>query len=164
MAHGGNQPRTCRRNLLALGADSETIHMATRSRKGDWWMSQNEYRGAGWTGAKRRAPKGCEPLGGEHQIVRCALNNRWLEEQGVPDMKAIWIVVALATLAPSGSPFGLAVSLTLGSLRAESPCLIGTALYNAPAAVAASKSAKPDRMDEAQRSQSRTQGGVGPGS
>ena len=139
MADGGNQPRTRRRNLLALGADPETVHMATRSRKGYWRMSQNE-------------------------IVRYALNNRWLEEQGVPDMKAIWIVVALATLAPSGSPFGLAVSLTLGSLRAESPCLIGTALYTAPAAVAASKSAKPDRMDEAQRSQSRTQGGVGPGS
>ena len=100
------QPRTRRRNLLALGADPETVHMATRSRKGYWRMSQNE-------------------------IVRYALNNRWLEEQGVPDMKAIWIVVALATLAPSGSHFGLAVSLTLGSLRAESPCLIGTALYGA---------------------------------
>ena len=46
-------------------------------------------------------------------------------------MKVIWIVVALATLAPSGSLIGLAVSLTLGSLRAESPCLIGTALYGA---------------------------------
>jgi hypothetical protein len=52
------QPRTRRRNLLALGADPETVHMATRSRKGYWRMSQNE-------------------------IVRFALNNRWLEEQGV---------------------------------------------------------------------------------
>ena len=62
------QPRTRRRNLLSLGADPATVHMATRSRKGYWRMSQNE-------------------------IVRCALNNRWLEEQGVPDMKAIWIVL-----------------------------------------------------------------------
>jgi hypothetical protein len=57
------QPRTRRRNLLALGADPATVHMATRSRKGYWRMSQNE-------------------------IVRFALNNRWLEEQGVPDMNA----------------------------------------------------------------------------
>ena len=62
------QPRTRRRHLLALGADPERVHMATRSRKGYWRMSQNE-------------------------IVRYALNNRWLEEQGVPDMRAIWTVL-----------------------------------------------------------------------
>ena len=62
------QPRTRRRHLLALGADPATVHMATRSRKGYWRMSQNE-------------------------IVRHALNNRWLEEQGVPDMRAVWIVL-----------------------------------------------------------------------
>ncbi len=62
------QPRTRRRHLLALGADPGTVHMATRSRKGYWRMSQNE-------------------------IVRYALNNRWLEEQGVPDVRAIWIVL-----------------------------------------------------------------------
>ena len=62
------QPRARRRNLLALGADPATVHMATRSRKGYWRMSQNE-------------------------IVRYALNNRWLEEQGVPDMRAVWIVL-----------------------------------------------------------------------
>jgi RNA-directed DNA polymerase len=62
------QPRTRRRHLLALGADPDTVHMATRSRKGYWRMSQNE-------------------------IVRFALNNRWLEEQGVPDMRAVWIVL-----------------------------------------------------------------------
>jgi hypothetical protein len=63
VADGGNQPRTRRRNLLALGADPGTVHMATRSRKGYWRMSQNE-------------------------IVRHALNNCWLEEQGVPDVNA----------------------------------------------------------------------------
>ena len=70
------QPRTRRRNLLALGADPATVHMATRSRKGYWRMSQNE-------------------------IVRYALNNRWLEEQGVPDMRAIWIALHYGAKAPS---------------------------------------------------------------
>jgi hypothetical protein len=64
------QPRTRRRHLLALGADPETVHMATRSRKGYWRMSQNE-------------------------IVRFALNNRWLEEQGVPDLNAAAAIAAL---------------------------------------------------------------------
>jgi RNA-directed DNA polymerase len=62
------QPRTRRRNLLALGVNPSKVHMASRSRKGYWRMSQTE-------------------------IVRFALNNRWLEEQGVPDMEAIWIVL-----------------------------------------------------------------------
>ena len=62
------QPRTRRRHLLALGVPQERVHMASRSRKGYWRMSQNE-------------------------LVRIALNNRWLEEQGVPDMRTIWIVL-----------------------------------------------------------------------
>jgi RNA-directed DNA polymerase len=62
------QPRTRRRNLLALGIQPGRVHLATRSRKGYWRMSQNS-------------------------LVRIALNNRWLEEQGVPDMRAIWIVL-----------------------------------------------------------------------
>jgi len=70
------QPRTRRRNLLALGVDPKKVHMATRSRKGYWRMSQNE-------------------------IVRHALNNRWLEEQGVPDMEAIWTVLHYGAKAPS---------------------------------------------------------------
>jgi RNA-directed DNA polymerase len=70
------QPRTRRRNLLALGADPATVHMATRSRKGYWRMSQVE-------------------------IVRFALNNRCLEEQGVPDMRAVCIVLHYGAKAPS---------------------------------------------------------------
>lgn len=62
------QPRTRRRNLLALGVNPKRVHMASRSRKGYWRMSQTE-------------------------IVRFALNNRWLGEQGVPDMSAIWKVL-----------------------------------------------------------------------
>ena len=41
------QPRTRRRHLLALGVDPKRVHMASRSRKGYWRMSQTEYRGAG---------------------------------------------------------------------------------------------------------------------
>ena len=62
------QSRTRRLHLLALSADPNEVHRATRSRKGYWRMSQNE-------------------------IVRFALNNRWLEEQGVTDLRAIWIVL-----------------------------------------------------------------------
>ena len=57
-------------HLLALGADPATVHMATRSRKDFWRMSQNE-------------------------IVRFALNNRWLEEQVVPDLNAPAAIAAL---------------------------------------------------------------------
>ena len=57
------QPRTRRRHLLALGVPQERVHMASRSRKGYWRMSQNS-------------------------LVRMALSNRWMEEQGVPDMNA----------------------------------------------------------------------------
>ena len=61
--------------MLALGADPDKVHMATRSRKGYWRMSQNE-------------------------IVRFALNNRWLEEQGVPDMNAPAAIAALVNAKP----------------------------------------------------------------
>jgi RNA-directed DNA polymerase len=62
------QPRTRRRHLLALGIPREEVHMATRSRKGYWRMSGNS-------------------------IVQRALTNRWLQEQGVPDMRTLWIVL-----------------------------------------------------------------------
>jgi RNA-directed DNA polymerase len=62
------QPRTRRRHLLALGADPEEVHMATRSRKGYWRMSRNS-------------------------ILQRALNNHWLHEQGVPDMRKLWITL-----------------------------------------------------------------------
>ena len=61
-------PFTRRRHLLALEVSPDRVHLASRSRKGYWRMSQVS-------------------------IVRFALNNRWLEEQGVPDMKAVWIVL-----------------------------------------------------------------------
>ena len=62
------QPRTRRGHLLSLGIPREEVHMATRSRKGYWRMSANS-------------------------IVQRALTNRWLHEQGVPDMRKSWIVL-----------------------------------------------------------------------
>lgn len=60
------RPRTRRRNLLKLGADPKKVHMATRSRKGLWRISMSS-------------------------IVCKALTDRWLKEQGVPEMRDIWI-------------------------------------------------------------------------
>jgi|TARA_B100000315_G_scaffold257276_1_gene305597 RNA-directed DNA polymerase len=62
------RPRTRRRHLLALGINPAQVHMATRSRKGYWRMSANS-------------------------IVQRALTNRWLHEQGVPDMRTSWIAL-----------------------------------------------------------------------
>ncbi len=62
------QPRTRRRHLIALGTPPKEVHMATRSRKGYWRMSRN-------------------------RLVQQALHNRWLHQQGVPDMRRIWIVL-----------------------------------------------------------------------
>jgi RNA-directed DNA polymerase len=59
------RPGTRRRHLLALGIPVQEVHMATRSRKGYWRMSGNS-------------------------IVQRALTNRWLHEQGVPDMRTSW--------------------------------------------------------------------------
>jgi RNA-directed DNA polymerase len=60
------RPRTRRRHLLKLGIRRGEVHMATRSRKGYWRMSGNS-------------------------LVQRALNNRWLKEQGVPELRPIWI-------------------------------------------------------------------------
>jgi len=62
------RPGTRWRHLLSLGIPREEIRMATRSRKGYWRMSGNS-------------------------IVQRALTNRWLHEQGVPDMHAEWIAL-----------------------------------------------------------------------
>ena len=61
------QPRTRRRHLLALGIPPEQVHLASRSRKGYWRMSGNS-------------------------ILQRALTNHWLLQQGVPDLRTLWIV------------------------------------------------------------------------
>lgn len=60
------QPRTRRRNLIKLGADPAEVKLASRSRKGYWRMSSN-------------------------RIVQQAMTNCWLEEQGVPNIRTLWI-------------------------------------------------------------------------
>jgi RNA-directed DNA polymerase len=60
------QPRTRRRHLLALGIPPGEVHLATRSRKGYWRMSSNS-------------------------ILQRALTNQRLHEQGVPDLRTLWI-------------------------------------------------------------------------
>jgi RNA-directed DNA polymerase len=60
------RPRTRRRNLIKLGIDPSEVHMASRSRKGYWRMSHNS-------------------------IVQQALSNQRLKEQGVPELRSIWI-------------------------------------------------------------------------
>jgi RNA-directed DNA polymerase len=60
------QPRTRRRHLIKLGINPSRVRMASRSRKGYWRMSSNS-------------------------LVQAALNNQWLKEQGVPELRYIWI-------------------------------------------------------------------------
>ena len=51
---------------MCSGANSDEVHMASRSRKGYWRMSRNS-------------------------IVQQALSNQRLKEQGVPELRSIWI-------------------------------------------------------------------------
>ena len=60
------RPRARRRNLIKLGINPSEVYRASRSRKGYWRMSQNS-------------------------LVRFALNNAYLKEQGVPELREIWI-------------------------------------------------------------------------
>ncbi len=60
------QPRKRRRNLITLGIRPEKVKQASRSRKGYWRISGTS-------------------------IVQRALNKRWLYEQGLPDMRSLWI-------------------------------------------------------------------------
>ena len=62
------RPRARRRNLLRLGISRDEVHLASRSRKGPWRMSQTS-------------------------LVRIAMNNKWLIEQGVPEIKQQWILI-----------------------------------------------------------------------
>jgi len=62
------RPRARRRNLSRLGINREKVHMASRSRKGPWRMSQNS-------------------------LVRIAMTNEWLDQQGVPSIANQWISI-----------------------------------------------------------------------
>jgi len=52
--------------LIRLGANPDEVKLATRSRKGYWRMISN-------------------------RIVQQAMSNGWLEEQGVPNVRTLWI-------------------------------------------------------------------------
>jgi RNA-directed DNA polymerase len=62
------RPRTRRRKLLRLGIDRDEVHLASRSRKGHWRMSHNS-------------------------LVQRAMNNEWLEAQGVPSLEKQWVSI-----------------------------------------------------------------------
>jgi len=72
------RPRARRRNLLKLGSDRESVHMASRSRKGPWRMSQNSK-------------------------VRGAMTNQWLDQQGVPSIATQWVNIRYPE-GPKGRP------------------------------------------------------------
>jgi hypothetical protein len=60
------QPRTRRRRLIKLGTDPAEVHMRTRSRKGYCRMSA-------------------------YPIVQQTVTNRHLDQQGVPNLRTLWI-------------------------------------------------------------------------
>ena len=62
------RPRTRRKKLLNLGIGRKEVKKASRSRKGPWRMSQNS-------------------------LVRIALTNNWLSNQGVPSIQEQWIQI-----------------------------------------------------------------------
>ena len=73
------RPRTRRRHLIALGIPPDEVKLASRCRRGPWWLSGNG-------------------------IVQRALNNAWLREQGVPDLKQQWIDLHYGRRNPDWNP------------------------------------------------------------
>ena len=69
--------KTRRRNLMKLGVPKNEFHKATRSRKGPWRMSHMS-------------------------LVRWAMNNDWLEEQGLPSLEKQWCSIRYPD-GPEGS-------------------------------------------------------------
>jgi RNA-directed DNA polymerase len=73
------RPGTRRRHLLSLGIGLEEVHLASRCRRGYWWMSGNG-------------------------IVQRALDNTWLAEQGVPNLRQQWIELHYGKQNPLTDP------------------------------------------------------------
>ena len=111
--------------------------------KGYWRASQLEYCGAGWTGANATCAEGVRAV--RRPASNCAIRAEQSLVRGT-----------------RSSRHGR--HLDRSSLRAKDPSLIGTALYHAMAARAAQKKSRSHPAWTEARSQSRTQGGVGPGS
>ena len=62
------RPRTRRRKLLRLGIGRDEVKKASRSRKGHWRMSHNS-------------------------LVKRAMTNEWLAEQGVLSLEKQWVSI-----------------------------------------------------------------------
>jgi RNA-directed DNA polymerase len=77
--------RTRRRHLIRLGIHPAEVYKASRCRRGYWWMAGTS-------------------------IVQRALDNRWLEEQGVPNIRQQWIEMHYGKQNPKFNPE--AVNLT----------------------------------------------------
>lgn len=60
------RPRTRRLKLLKLGAEKDKVKLASRSRKGPWRIANIE-------------------------VVRFAITNKWLEEQGLHSLEKQWV-------------------------------------------------------------------------
>ncbi|MCP5067620.1 MAG: group II intron reverse transcriptase/maturase, partial [bacterium] len=73
------RPRTRRRRLLKLGIGRDEVHKASRSRKGHWRMSHNS-------------------------LVKRAMNNEWLAEQGVPSLEKQWVSIRYQSDLEHGHP------------------------------------------------------------
>jgi RNA-directed DNA polymerase len=73
------RPGTRRRHLLSLGIRPAEVHLASRCRRGYWWMSGNG-------------------------IVQRALDNTWLAEQGVPNLRQQWIELHYGKQNPRWDP------------------------------------------------------------
>jgi hypothetical protein len=98
-----------RRKLLRLGIGKDEVHKASRARKGHWRMSQMS-------------------------LVRWAMNNDWLEEQGLPSLEKQWCSICLPFVAPHGQSSRLAHSRWSVAIRTvrkgakDSKWRIGTAV------------------------------------
>jgi len=79
------RPRTRRRNLIRLGIHPAEVYKATRSHRGYWFMAATS-------------------------IVQRALDNRWLTERGVPNIRQQWIEMHYGKVNPKFNP--AAVNLT----------------------------------------------------
>ena len=81
-----------RRHLLALGTPPDEVKLATRSRKGLPFPLVT----ADPVGRPLASP--VWRMSG-NRIVQQALTNRWLHEQGVPDMRTSWIALHYGPIA-----------------------------------------------------------------
>lgn len=99
------RPRTRRRHLISLGIHPDEVMKASRCRRGYWWVSGNGI------GSGAPAPAGLRPCAARIPLaapsgssVQRALNNAWLREQGVPDLKAQWIELHYGKRNPNWDP------------------------------------------------------------